>query len=60
MRCPNCKQEIEHVNVYSQCLQFAELKGKRIANFGVVEEILETLGIECPECQADITKEVTE
>ena len=52
MKCPKCKAEIDHVNVYSQCLQVAHLKGKAIESYEPVDsqDILETLDIECTEC----------
>jgi len=58
MKCPECKKEIDHVRVYSECLQIGALEGNKITDYGLVEEILETQGIECPECNEDITKYV--
>jgi DNA-directed RNA polymerase subunit RPC12/RpoP len=60
MKCPKCKKEIDSVRIYSQCYQVGELKDNKIINYGSVEEILETLGIECPECSEDITKHIEE
>jgi hypothetical protein len=61
MRCPNCKKIIETVNVYSQCYQKACIDDKgNVSDYGSVEEILETMAIECPECAEDLTKLCTE
>ena len=60
MKCPLCKKEIKTVNVFSQCLQFGELRGKTIKEYGPVEAVLETQGIECPECFGDISWAVVE
>ena len=56
MKCPKCKKEIEYVNVISTCWQKAELKGNEIVDYGEVKDIEKLLFIECPECQAKITK----
>lgn len=55
-KCPECGAELERVNVISECWQKAELKGDKITDYGSVEDILDTLYVECPECQAKITK----
>lgn len=61
MKCPNCGKEIETVNVYSQCVQKAEVdKEGKVIDYTAVEEVLETLGIECSECGADITEIIKE
>lgn len=61
MQCPKCKAIINTVNVYSQCYQKASLNDEGIvSDYGSVEEILETMAIECPECAEDITKICTE
>jgi len=62
MKCPKCKTEIEYVRVYSQCYQNAYFKEgtNKIEDYHSVEEILETLAIECPECDEDIINEVEE
>lgn len=58
MKCPECKNEIEHVNVISKCWQKATLEGNKMIDYGSVEDVLETLAVECPECSADITPSV--
>ncbi len=58
MICPECNEEIKTVKVYSQCWQKAELKENYVINYGVIEEILETVEIECPKCFGDITQDV--
>ena len=60
MKCPKCKKEIDYVNVYSECVQHGELEGNNIKEYGAVDEILETLDIECPECTASIKDVVGE
>ena len=60
MICPNCKAEIEDVNVYSECYQRASLEGNKVVDYGGVEELLETVGIECPKCGHDIMDLVEE
>jgi len=54
MKCPNCKEEIDCVRVYSECYQIGALEGNKIVDYGSVEEITETVGIECPKCGHDI------
>ncbi len=56
MKCPKCKKGLENVNVYSEALQIAELNDNSIISYGSVEEIFETLRIECPFCGKEITK----
>ena len=54
MICPKCKKEITCVNVISKAWQIGTLKGNDIADYGPVEEIEETIAVECPECSEDI------
>jgi Zn finger protein HypA/HybF involved in hydrogenase expression len=60
MQCPGCKKQISRVNVYSECYQHGYLEGNKIASYGSVEEILETVAIECPECGHDLEPLVEE
>ena len=60
MKCPKCKENIEYVNVISRCRQEGELKDNRIVDYGSVEEIEETLSIECPLCQEDLSDMIEE
>lgn len=53
MVCPNCKKEIERVRVYSECYQWGTLYGNKITDYAPVEEITETIAIECAECAYD-------
>jgi endogenous inhibitor of DNA gyrase (YacG/DUF329 family) len=53
-KCPECKKPIESVRVYSECYQIAMLDGLKITDYGPLEEITETIAIECPECSQDI------
>lgn len=56
MQCPNCKEEITRVRVYSEAWQWGELDGKVIADYGVVEELTETTFVACPVCHFDLTE----
>jgi DNA-directed RNA polymerase subunit RPC12/RpoP len=60
MECPKCKKEINHVNVFSQCWQRADLEGNQIVEYGIVEDVLETQGIECPLCGGDVSEFIKE
>ena len=61
MKCPECKKELEYVHLYSQAFQKPTIdKEGRIIEYGCVEELLETMSIECPFCAADIGEEVQE
>lgn len=57
MICPSCKKEIKFVWIYSQCRQKGTLKGNTVDNFGAVEEVLETMAVECPECSNEVEVE---
>jgi len=54
MKCPKCDAEIKNVRVYSEAYQVGELKGSKIDGYGPVQELTETIAIECPECGEDI------
>lgn len=58
--CPDCKQKLEWVWVYSQCRQRGRLRGDCIVDFFAVDTILDTLGIECPFCACDLMGVVKE
>lgn len=61
MKCPNCKNELEYVRVYSQCWQKADVdENGVITDYGSTKEILDTLGIECPFCSEDISNVIKE
>jgi DNA-directed RNA polymerase subunit RPC12/RpoP len=61
MNCPNCNTEIDHVNVFSQCWQKADINEQgNITDYGSIEDIMDTQGIECPECHTDITDKIKE
>lgn len=59
MLCPKCKTEINKVNVISECWQEVTLDGNKLIDYNDVQ-IGKTLKIECPKCQANITKYVKE
>lgn len=50
MKCPDCKKEIKKVLVYSECFQIGILEKNKIVECGSIEEITETIAIECPKC----------
>jgi hypothetical protein len=60
MKCPKCKEEISWVVVVSQCIQHGELEGNKIKSYGTVEEIEDTIEIDCSMCGKNITKFVKE
>jgi len=66
MRCPKCKTDIDKVKVTSKCWQWGYLEPedsldpKKIKEYGSVEDILDTLKIECPNCGANLTHIVEE
>jgi len=61
MECPNCHTKLEYVNVYSQCVQKADVDDKGIiTDYGFVDEVMETLDIECPRCSKSIRKLIKE
>jgi hypothetical protein len=60
MKCKGCGREIEEVRIYSKCYRWGLLSGNKVVSHGSVEECLDTLGIECPKCDADMTNEVEE
>ena len=61
MKCPKCKHKLTRVNVISECWQKAwvDAKGK-ITEYGSVEEVTDTLFIECPDCFVKLDKVVRE
>ena len=59
MKCPECKQEIGYVNVYSECYQKGYINEKgEIEDYGNIEEILGIKDIECPKCYHVITENI--
>lgn len=61
MNCPSCGEKIEMVRVYSQCYQKALVDDDgNIIEWFSVEDILDTQGVECDECSADITSIIKE
>jgi hypothetical protein len=56
MNCPECGVILEKVNVYSQCLQRAwvDENGKITDYENPPEPFIDSEGIECPECAADL------
>lgn len=67
INCPNkkCNRELEYVRVYSECYQKGWLSSNenepnRIDNYDSVEELTETIAIECPYCGQDVRELVEE
>ena len=58
--CPHCKEELKFVNIISACIQEAELNGNKITDYGSVETVGNTIRIECPQCNRDITNNIEE
>ena len=56
MLCPKCKKEIRNADVISKCWQKASVdKTGQLYNYGSVENINETISVNCSNCDADIT-----
>ena len=62
IKCPNkkCGKKLEYVRVYSEAWQKGWLKGKTIETYDSVEELTETIAIECPYCGHDVRNLVEE
>lgn len=61
LRCPSCNAKLEVINVYSECYQKATVDDNgRIEEYGTIEEILETIGIECSQCGQSIVTLIKE
>jgi DNA-directed RNA polymerase subunit RPC12/RpoP len=61
MNCPKCNIKLTEVDVFSQCLQKATLDSDgNIKEYSEVKSILDTLGIECPNCSCDLSSIITE
>lgn len=69
MKCPKCRKNIDRVVVISKCWQYGDIDDSktnlvkpkfRISDYGSVEEIFETIGIACPECDTDLSAYVEE
>jgi hypothetical protein len=60
MKCPKCSKEIDSVVVVSECWQWGyfEEGTNKIAEYGSVEEVIDTKRMNCPECHKDIYKNV--
>jgi hypothetical protein len=61
MKCPYCKEKLDHVDAYSECKQKATLniRGK-ITEIGKVEDILDSTDYECPHCRENVSDMVKE
>lgn len=60
--CPNkqCKEKLEWVRVYSEAWQRGVLEKNKIVDYGSVEELTDTIAIECPFCGQDVRDLVEE
>lgn len=57
MICPNCNADIQTVKIFTQNVSIGILVGNTICNCRDLDkEYVNTLGIECPECNKDLTK----
>ena len=55
MKCPNCKAEINHVYIYSECVQDATIdEDGNVLEYESLEALAETTAIECPECMGSL------
>ena len=54
LTCPKCKNGLENIWVISKCWQQAEIENYNLDYYGEVEEVGETLDIECMLCGEDI------
>ncbi len=59
MKCPECETELDSAHVLSECYQVATLKGSITDDYGEIS-VLETIGIECPYCNADLSELIKE
>ena len=58
-RCMNCHTDLEQVDVFSKCMQVGTVDVTKLVDFGAVEQVHETLYIECPKCFAQLN-DITE
>jgi hypothetical protein len=60
MKCPNCKEEISTVNVFSELRQSASVdKEGNISNYepwSTKDVSDEAIGVECPLCYEDLER----
>ena len=59
MKCPKCNKEISWVYVFREFKARGLLEGNEIVNYNLQEPI-DTIAIECPECSKDISEAVEE
>ena len=59
MKCPKCKKEINWVYVFKEFKSRGHLEGNKIVNYNLQEPI-NTIAIECPECGEDISAVIDE
>ena len=58
MKCKGCGRVIDRLILYRDCWQYGTLKGKKLVDYGPVEEIQGVVSVECPECHEDLRGEV--
>jgi hypothetical protein len=58
MKCRGCGQEVYRVRVWSRCWQEGTVEGNRVVDYDSIEEIAETIAVECFECLTDLTDDV--
>jgi transcription initiation factor IIE alpha subunit len=60
MNCPKCKEELDHVNAYSECFQRVTIDEDGHTSDWSSPEVLETTLFECPVCQEDVSSLITD
>lgn len=55
MQCPECRAELDKVDIYSECKQTGYVKDNKIVDYSLVNSVGATDRIECPNCCEDIT-----
>lgn len=59
--CPRCNEKLEKVVVLSECKQFGYVdEDNNIRNYSSVENIFETIAIECEHCGQNLMGVVKE
>lgn len=60
-KCPHCQEGLTQVDIYSRCLQRAEVDDHGvISEYGPVDQVYETEAIKCGECEGELMSYVRE
>ena len=54
-RCPDCKEELDYVDVFADCHRRGHLREDKIIFYTEVDNISETVELECPKCRNDLS-----